>query len=285
MPELPGVEHRFVEVDDLRIHVAEAGEGEPLVLLHGWPQNWWEWRGLIPRLADRYRVICLDTRGSGWSDAPRTGYDKETMAQDVIDVLDRLGVDRFRMVGHDVGGYLGFLICLRAPERVERYVSLNTGHPYVRPTPTALGTFWRFWYWPINGAPLIGPWLIRHGFFQKALRRWFTADRAGWTLEDEQVFLGQWEEPARALAASKTYRTYVTTDSPRVLLGRYRPTRLTVPTLMLHGIEDKILREPFLRGFEPFADDMALEPVSGAGHFIADERPELVARRVLDFFG
>jgi pimeloyl-ACP methyl ester carboxylesterase len=155
----------------------------------------------------------------------------------------------------------------------------------VRPTPTALGTFWRFWYWPINGAPLLGPWLIRHGLFQKALSRWFTADRAGWTLEDEQVFLGQWEEPARALAASKTYRTYVTTDSPRVLLGRYRPTRLTVPTLMLHGIEDKILREPFLRGFEPFADDMALEPVSGAGHFIADERPELVARRVLDFFG
>jgi pimeloyl-ACP methyl ester carboxylesterase len=285
MPELPGVEHRFVEVDDLRIHVAEAGEGEPLVLLHGWPQNWWEWRGLIPRLADRYRVICLDTRGSGWSDAPRTGYDKETMAQDVIGVLDRLGVGRFRMIGHDVGGYLGFLICLRSPERVERYVSLNTGHPYVRPTPTALGTFWRFWYWPINGAPLLGPWLIRHGLFQKALSRWFTADRAGWTLEDEQVFLGQWEEPARALAASKTYRTYVTTDSPRVLLGRYRPTRLTVPTLMLHGIEDKILREPFLRGFEPFADDMALEPVSGAGHFIADERPELVARRVLDFFG
>ncbi len=74
-------------------------------------------------------------------------------------------------------------------------------------------------------------------------------------------------------------------DSPRVLLGRYRKVRLTVPTLMLHGNEDRILREPFLRGFEPFADDMRLELIPGAGHFIADENPDLVAERVLAFFG
>jgi pimeloyl-ACP methyl ester carboxylesterase len=285
MPQLPGVEHRFVDLDGLRMHVAEAGDGDPVVLLHGWPQNWWEWRHLIPRLATHYRVICLDTRGSGWSDAPKAGYEKETMAEDVLDVLDQLGINRVRIVGHDVGGYLGFLICLRAPERVIRYVSLNTGHPYVRPTPAALGTFWRFWYWPVNGAPVLGPWLIRNGFFPKSLRRWFTADRAGWSPEDEEVFLGQWNDPARSVAGSKTYRTYLLVDSPRVLLGRYRRTRLTVPTLMLHGSDDRILREPFLRGFEPFADDMHLELVPDAGHFIADERPDLVAERILAFFG
>jgi pimeloyl-ACP methyl ester carboxylesterase len=284
MPELAGVKHRFVEVEGIRFHVAEAGRGDPVILLHGWPQNWWEWRNLIPPLAEQFRVICLDTRGSGWSDAPSGGYDKETMAQDVLGILDRLDLDGVRMIGHDVGGFLGFLICLRAPERVERYVSLNTGHPFVRPTPAALGTFWRFWYWPINGAPLLGPWLIRHGFFSRALRRWFTADRAGWSPEDEEVFLAPWKDPARALAASKTYRTYLLTDSPRVLLGRYRATRLTVPTLMLHGIEDLILREPFMRGFEPFADDMTLELVPDAGHFVAEERPEFVAERVLAFF-
>jgi pimeloyl-ACP methyl ester carboxylesterase len=284
MPQMPGVEHRFVDLEDLRIHVATAGEGDPIVLLHGWPQNWWEWRHLIPRLATRYRVICMDTRGSGWSDAPAAGYDKETMAGDVLAVLDELELDRVRMVGHDVGGYLGFLICLEAPDRVERYVALNTGHPYVRPVPAALGTFWRFWYWPINGAPLLGPWLIRHGFFSVGLRRWFTADRAGWSPEDVEVFLEPWKEKDRALAASKTYRTYLLTDSPRVLLGRYRSKRLTVPTLMLHGREDKILREPFLRGFESFAENMTLELVPGAGHFIADEKLELVAERVLSFF-
>jgi pimeloyl-ACP methyl ester carboxylesterase len=207
------------------------------------------------------------------------------MARDVLNVMDELQLDRVHMVGHDVGGFLGFLICLRAPERVARYVSLNTGHPFVRPTPAALGTFWRFWYWPINGAPVLGPWLIRHALFSKALRRWFTAVQAGWSPEDGEVFLAPWREPAQALAASKTYRTYLLVDSPRVLLGRYRKVRLTVPTLMLHGNEDRILREPFLRGFEPFADDMRLELIPGAGHFIADENPDLVAERVLAFFG
>ena len=284
LPELDGVEHRFVDLPNLRMHVAEAGEGDPVILLHGWPQNWWAWRRLIPLLAEHFRVICPDQRGFGWSDAPAGGYEKETLAEDVLQLLDALQLSRVRLIGHDVGGFVGFLICLKQPERVDHYLSLNTGHPFVKPTPSALGTFWRFWYWPLLGAPLLGSWLVRHGVFESLLRRWFTTDRAGWSRADAEVFLQSLREPARALASSKTYRSYLLKDSPQVLFGRYRSQRLTVPTLMLHGIEDKILREPFLRGFEPFADDMTLELVPGAGHFIADEKPELVAERVLGFF-
>jgi pimeloyl-ACP methyl ester carboxylesterase len=175
-------------------------------------------------------------------------------------------------------------VCLKEPDRVDQYLSLNTGHPFVRPTPAPLGTFWRFWYWPILGAPMIGPWLVRHGFFQKVLRRWFATDRAGWSPYDEDVFLESLTDPARALASSKTYRSYLVKDSPEVLLGRHRKQRLSVPTLMLHGVGDNMLREPFLRGYEPFADDMSIELVSDAGHFIAEERPQLVADRALAFF-
>jgi pimeloyl-ACP methyl ester carboxylesterase len=284
LPELDGVEHRFVDLPGLRMHVAEAGAGDPVVLLHGWPQNWWAWRRLIPLLAGRFRVICPDQRGFGWSDAPAGGYDKQTIAGDVIALLDALELPRVRIVGHDVGGFVGFLICLAEPARVDRFLALNTGHPFVRPTPAALGTMWRFWYWPLLGAPLLGPALVRHGVFQALLRRWFTADRAGWSRSDAEVFVHSLREPARALASSKTYRSYLLEDSPGVLAGRHRSRRLTVPTLMLHGAGDHILREPFLRGFEPFADEMALELVPGVGHFIAEERPELVADRALALF-
>jgi pimeloyl-ACP methyl ester carboxylesterase len=284
-PELDGVEHRFVDLPDgLRIHVAEAGEGDPVVLLHGWPQNWWSWRRLIPPLAERFRVICPDQRGFGWSAAPRGGYDKQTLAEDIFQLLDALELASVHLIGHDVGGFVGFLFCLNEPERVDRFLSLNTGHPFVRPTPAALSTFWRFWYWPLLGAPVLGPWLVRHGVFQVLLRGWFTTDRATWSPTEDEIFLGSLTEPARAVASSKTYRSYLLKDSPEVLLGRYRTQRLTVPTLMLHGVDDNMLREPFLRGYEPFADDMALELVPGVGHFIAEERPQLVADRALAFF-
>jgi pimeloyl-ACP methyl ester carboxylesterase len=285
LPQLTGVEHRYVDLPALRMHVAEAGEGDPVVLLHGWPQNWWSWRRLIPPLAKRYRVIAPDTRGFGWSDAPKNGYDKETIADDMLALLNRMELDRVRLIGHDVGGFVAFLMCLKAPERVASCLTLNTGHPYVRPTPAPLGTFWRFWYWPMLGAPLLGPWLVRHRVYRKLLYRWFTADRADWSPTDESVFLDGLTEPLRSLASSKTYRSYLLQDSPRVLMGKYRRSaRLRVPTLMLHGVEDRILREPFLRGYEPFADDMSLELVSEAGHFIAEEQPELVAARAFSFF-
>src|SRR5687767_14115632 len=78
-PEVQGVSHRFVDAGGLHMHVAEAGEGEPVVLLHGWPQHWYEWRRQIPALAQHYRVICPDLRGFGWTDAPASGYEKENL--------------------------------------------------------------------------------------------------------------------------------------------------------------------------------------------------------------
>ena len=93
LPEVPGVEHRFVNAGGLRTHVAEAGSGPPLLLLHGWPQHWWMWRKLIRPLAESHRVICPDLRGFGWTEAPPGGYDPEVFANDLIALLDALGID------------------------------------------------------------------------------------------------------------------------------------------------------------------------------------------------
>jgi pimeloyl-ACP methyl ester carboxylesterase len=84
LPEVAGVNHRYLEVDGIRFHIAEAGGGEPLVMLHGWPQNWYMWRRLVAPLGERYRLIMPDLRGLGWSDAPPSGYNKERLASDVL---------------------------------------------------------------------------------------------------------------------------------------------------------------------------------------------------------
>ncbi|MCW2564729.1 MAG: putative hydrolase or acyltransferase of alpha/beta superfamily, partial [Mycobacterium sp.] len=90
LPQLDGVEHRFLDLPGLRMHVAEAGSGEPLLLLHGFPQHWWAWRKVIPALAERYRVICPDLRGAGWTDAPADGYTSDQLTADILGLLDAL---------------------------------------------------------------------------------------------------------------------------------------------------------------------------------------------------
>ena len=109
MPHLDGVRHHYVDVRGARIHVAELGSGPPVVLLHGWPQHWWCWHGVMERLQDGARLLALDMRGFGWSEATPGGYEKAELAEDVIGVLDALGLDRVDLVGHDWGGVAGVL--------------------------------------------------------------------------------------------------------------------------------------------------------------------------------
>src|SRR5690242_2444838 len=107
LPELDGVEHRFVDARGARFHVALAGpEGGPVVvLLHGWPQHWWMWRDAIGPLADAgARVVALDHRGYGWSEVTPGGYRTDERADDALAVLDALGIERFALAGHDWGG-------------------------------------------------------------------------------------------------------------------------------------------------------------------------------------
>src|SRR4029079_3269623 len=132
MPEVPGVRQEWVSAGGLSVHVAMAGpeDAEPVLMLHGWPQHWYEWRGLVPRMSHRYRLLMPDLRGLGWSEVTEGGYEKDNLARDQIALLDALGIDRVKLIGHDWGGYAGFLMCLLAPERVERYVATNIVHPW-----------------------------------------------------------------------------------------------------------------------------------------------------------
>jgi len=140
MPHVDGVSHRDVVANGVRLHVAEAGssDADPILMLHGWPQHWWVWRALIPPLAERHRVICPDLRGFGWSEAPRGRYEPEIFASDAIALLDALEIDRVRLAGHDWGGLAGYLLALRHPERVQRYLALNIVHPWLRIRPGLL---------------------------------------------------------------------------------------------------------------------------------------------------
>jgi len=132
MSAAPGVTHRYVDLGDVLIHFvsAGAGDGPAIVLLHGWPQTWWEWRHVIPLLAREYTVIAPDLRGLGDSSRPLDGYDKKTVANDIWRLVgDRLGHRSFFLVGHDWGGPTAFALAAAHPEAVRRLVVLDVVIP------------------------------------------------------------------------------------------------------------------------------------------------------------
>lgn len=284
-PHVDGVSHRWVRARGLDFHVAEAGAGEDVVLcLHGWPQHWYEWRHLMPALASGHRVLALDLRGFGWSDAPREGYEKENLADDVLAVLDGLGIDRVKLVGHDWGGWIGFLLCLKAPRRFERYLALNILTPWLPGPRALLPHAWRFAYQLLNMAPVIGYRTHRGGRLVPRVLLAGSTPKDVWDEATLDSFASNLAQPARAYAAMQMYRTFQLHEVLPIMRGRYARERLTVPTRMLFGTGDVLLRPELLSGYERHADDMRVEFVPDCGHFIADEKPELVAERARELF-
>ena len=285
MPEVEGVEHRFVSAGGLRMHVAEAGSGPPLVLLHGWPQHWWMWRKLIGPLAETQRVLAVDLRGFGWTAAPPDGYDPLVFARDIEALLDALEIDEpVDLAGHDWGGWTSFMLALQRPERVRRLLALNILHPFTRSSPASFKHAWRFWYqWPL-AAPAILPRLDRLAGRLEPSLAWVGGREAGWDETERRVFVSQFEEPARATAAALLYRHAVTKLLPDATRGRWRQSRLEVPALLLFGDADRVQHPDLLPGYERNAPQMELELVPGVGHFIVDEVPDLVLDRARAFF-
>jgi pimeloyl-ACP methyl ester carboxylesterase len=274
-PDLAGVEHRYEQVGGLRVHYAEAGAGEPLILQHGWPQHWWMWRALIGPLAERYRVICPDLRGFGWSDAPRTGYRKAKLADDLLALMDRLGIERARLVGHDWGAYVGFLLCLAHPQRISRFAALSIPPPW--PAPGAWKLAPMLTYQGVLAAPFAGELAVRRLRLPALLLR---VGRAAGSFSDEEIerYAAPLRRPGSARASSQMYRTFLLHE-----LGRDAPSaRLTTPTLLLMGERD-LLAAGVGSDYSSHADDLEIEYVPGASHFVAEERPDFVLDRLLAF--
>ena len=191
MPELPGVTHAFVTLSTgLRMHVAEAGnpDAPTVLLLHGFPQHWWEWRKVIPPLAERYRVVAPDLRGAGWTDAPADGYTVGDILADVLALLDALGLRRVGLVAHDFSAFIGFRLCFDHPERVAAFLCLGP-HPYLRVKPQMLAGIPQLWFQPVVATPGLGPWALRTD--RLARRCWpFTTTPDAITDEDLAVSPG-----------------------------------------------------------------------------------------------
>jgi pimeloyl-ACP methyl ester carboxylesterase len=266
-PALSGVRHDFVNAGGLRTHVALAGpeDGAPVMVVHGWPQNWWAWRHVIPALSSRFRVIAPDLRGHGWTEAPASGYEKEQLASDLLALLDALRIERATWVGHDWGAWAGFLAALRAPERLERMLALCIPHPWTPPHPRQVALLG--YQGPIS-APFSGRYVA--GPMARAILR---GGRGGDGLSPDEVALFAEQIPARVTVAM--YRTFLTRELLPLARGRYADARLTTPTTLLVGARDPVTSSssPGPVQGQPQLD---VEVLGGVAHWVPEQRPDAV---------
>ena len=263
---------RYIDAGEVRMHAVIGGSGPPLLLVHGWPENWYAWRLLMPALAENFEVIAVDQRGIGLSDKPTGGYDTATQAGDLAALMDALGHERFALVGHDTGFAISYALAADHPGRVVRAALAEIpGSPGTVPAPPLLVPG------PLNDRV----WHLTFNRIER-LNEQLVAGR-------EDVFY-RWEFDAAANKLSEdTINHYVRTlsnpDSLRGSFGFYRAldatiaqdrqratTRLTMPLLGIGG--EASFGDHVGDALRAVADDVQSLVLPGVGHFVAEEAPE-----------
>jgi pimeloyl-ACP methyl ester carboxylesterase len=266
------MDHRYADVDAVRLHYTVTGEGEPVLLVHGFPQTGYQWRHIMAAMADRYRLVAPDYRGAGASTRPVDGYDKVTMASDLHALMRAEVGDRpYTVVGHDLGAMVAFAAAATFPDSVSRLVLLDAPVPGTVAWDRLLGNP-RVWHVAFHGARDVAEALVR-GRERLYLEQFFDArchDRDAITPEDFEVYLRAYRAPGAMRAAFEAYRA-LPEDAEvnrRFLAG----SRLAQPTLIIAGSHSN--SGPLLAEMaDEIATDTQFVQLDRCGHWVAEEHP------------
>jgi pimeloyl-ACP methyl ester carboxylesterase len=253
-----------------------------VLLLHGWPQHWWCWRRVVKQLRD-YRLLIPDLRGFGWSEAPGSGYSPTGFADDAVALLDALDLAHADVIGHDWGGFTGFLLGLNHSERVDRLLLCNSPGPWARLNPRVAVGLRRAWYAALVATPILGAQVVGYpGFIPWFLR--LGGQVALFPEADAAVYANQFRDRARTAASSRLYRSYLRLAQAILLGHAFEGQRLQAPTQLLFGAHDFYIPVAVLEEIESHGADLTLEVVEGCSHWMPEERPDLIADRARELF-
>ena len=266
----------FVTANGLRFFAQDEGAGDPVILLHGFPDTSAVWREQIPALvAAGYRVIAPDLRGRGQTDRPDgvAEYALSNSVADVAALMETLGLARAHIVGHDWGAAVAWLFAALQPQRVERLAVLSVGHPATRERPT-LESLQKSWYRLLFQVPEIEDTLRADDWY--LLRVLFGGEA------DAEDYIATLAEPGALTAGLNWYRANL--PATRLMAAPPKLPPIQAPTLAIFGVDDRYLTESAMLASEPFVrGTWRYERIAGAGHWVQRDAPEQVNRLLLDF--
>ena len=279
------VTHHTAQVNGTRLHYVTAGEGPPVMLLHGWPQTWYEWRHVIDLLADEYQVVAPDLRGFGYSAKPAAGYDADTMAADLAALAGHLGLRDVTVLGHDWGAVFGYVYAAKTPSQVRALGIVEMALPGVgimeqAMAPQPQGNF--LWHMGFQSVPDLPELLIAGK--EKPYLRWFfehfAYDPGAITAADLDVYTDAITQVGALRAGLAVYQDFFTTADQVAALAK---TPLEIPVRAYGG--EACLGGATLASVQAVAPAAEGGVIERCGHWAGEERPDVVASIVRDLAG
>jgi pimeloyl-ACP methyl ester carboxylesterase len=280
-------QHQFVETNQIRLHCVTQGEGELVILLHGFPEFWYSWRFQIPALARHFKVVVPDLRGYNDSDKPASGYDLDTLSADIKGLIENLGYARAHLVGHDWGGAIAWNIAQKFPQCLNRLAVLNAApsQRFLQEMVSNLDQLRRSWYVLAFQIPGIPEWLIQQNLkeFVKRLFQEQAIRKGAFSSENTAIYQTALSKPGALSAALNYYRQMLSPWHWLKDWGR-PPNPITAPTLVLWGEDDSLLSQKLTQDLEQLIQaPYELKLIPHCGHWVQQEAPQTVNRELLTF--
>lgn len=273
----PGASSRFVLANGIRLHYVTMGQGPTLLLLHGWPQTWFAWHNVMPRLADSFTVIALDLRGTGLSELATSGYDKKTIAEDVRSLVEQVGGGKANIVAHDMGGKAAYVLAHLYPQVVERLVLVDCLIPTTENMDPLRGGAWHYGFHMAADFPEMLTRGREREYIRAQIKQWsWQKDAIDEAAIDE--FAKSYARPGRMTAGFNYYRGLRDDVS---IVAALRGGKLTMPVMTLAGEHSAGTRlADALRNEAPNLKSVI---ASNCGHFVAEEAPDFFVEQVQQF--
>jgi pimeloyl-ACP methyl ester carboxylesterase len=274
---------QYVQVNGTRLNVFTAGQGDAVVLLHGYPQNSHVWRHVAPELAKKYRVIVPDLRGFGASEIAKDGYTMSNVAEDIRQLVQKLGHSKVKIVGHDWGAAVGYTYAARYRDEVTQLAFMESAL-----VGAGFETLWSFSN-PNPGFTFL-PFLLmgditeeltkgKEEAYMRHLWNSFTGDKTVHPFSDWQPYVEAAKQPGAITSGAQYYRAAYESAKQVQELNK---VKLSIPVLAISGEKSmNTYQEQFARNFASNVKRTIV--LTGAGHFVAEERPAEVTQALLTF--
>ncbi len=272
------IESGVAEVNGTRLHYLSEGQGDTVILLHGFAQTSHMWRPLMPELARTHRVIVPDLRGFGGSDKPEGAYDKKGMAQDVHALSSSLGVKEASVVGHDIGLMVAYAYAAQYPDEVDRIVLMDAFLPGIGEWKNVwlLRDMWHFHFYGKTPLALVDG---RERIYLEHFWNDFAADPSHSVSEpDRQLYAQAYSQPGAMRAGMEVFHAF---EKDAKDFADFARAKLKMPTLVLTG--EKASGEFLINQARLIADDVDGKVVEGSGHWLMEEARDQVMPKIIDF--